>query len=344
MNESFSEQEKKIILSLQNLRKTEVDFVFLQTLKLRLIQEMEKAEIVKEKVFFPRLLRFSFSLIGALALILTTATGVSWASQKSLPNDFLYPVKIATEKTKLALAPNKIERARLRVEFSEKRIQETEALGKKPNPDSKATAETLARFEREVSNLEAEITQADNLGGDKELELLYDIEKKLSLELSALNELTEKVNSQEESKDIADALLRAHGTASLGFERTGDKIFELQRKLGKANGGSELAKARLSRALGKMEVRLEGLEVKSAKKYSDLLERLREKEPTIALESPEVSLSSQDQEIETSLKGIRKSIEGLKLQVNQKEKYLETLSKIDSLEEELARVEAELEE
>lgn len=71
------------------------------------------------------------------------------ASERSLPGDFLYPVKIAAEQTRLVLTTNKSDRLRLKTEFVERRVQEIKTVAESDAADKqervKVAAEGLKR-------------------------------------------------------------------------------------------------------------------------------------------------------------------------------------------------------
>lgn len=69
----------------------------------------------------------------AIAVLFAAAGGTMVASANSLPDDALYPVKLAVEDARLALAPNDSARAALELSFAARRLDEVEraaALGR----------------------------------------------------------------------------------------------------------------------------------------------------------------------------------------------------------------------
>lgn len=83
----------------------------------------------------------------AIAAILGGSLFSVNASERSLPGDTLYPVKIATEQTKLALTSKKTDKLKLKTEYVTRRVNEIKAIANNPNTQSevKKTAETLKR-------------------------------------------------------------------------------------------------------------------------------------------------------------------------------------------------------
>ncbi len=63
-------------------------------------------------------------IAAVVALLFIAGWGISAVSSSALPGDFLYPVKLWTERVRFRLALNPADRAELRIVFSEKRLIE----------------------------------------------------------------------------------------------------------------------------------------------------------------------------------------------------------------------------
>lgn len=351
MNEWFDEKEKKLISLLEHLKETEVDFDFIQSFRATLAEEMNRkaaAPPVAEPALFRigRPLRFAFSVVGTFAILLGIAGGAAWASQKSLPNDFLYPVKLATERTRLALAPSDRARVHLRVQFAETRLREAGAIGERQTFDPKIAVETLQRFEGELNLLHQEITQVQ--GGEHPAELLQTlltIEQQLLSERTAVQDLAQKINQTPGAKNegVTAAFNQAENAAELGLDRTQDRIFDLQRQTGLANGDESLRHARILRALDRLEIRLNDLVQVYEAQRTVRLESLRESNPTIAVEPGEIAPTPKEEEIAAELAAARKALEDLKTMAGEgNASYLVLIEGIPKLEDELAVIEAKL--
>lgn len=72
--------------------------------------------------------------------IITTVFGGSLisvsASERSIPGDFLYPIKLAGEQTRLAFTSDKTDRLRLKTEFVDRRVDEIKTIASKPDATS----------------------------------------------------------------------------------------------------------------------------------------------------------------------------------------------------------------
>jgi len=86
------------------------------------------------------------AIFGLIAALLG-GTGV--AAQQSLPNQFLYPVKLATEQVQLVLTPSVEGKIKAHLSFANKRLEEAKQLLQN-NEDSKVVADTIGRYEDAV--------------------------------------------------------------------------------------------------------------------------------------------------------------------------------------------------
>ncbi|NQS98860.1 MAG: hypothetical protein HQ591_10430 [candidate division Zixibacteria bacterium] len=103
------------------------------------------------------LLRLQPSLAWAASLILVFIfagySAVSFADN-SMPGDFLYPLKLATEKIRLVLTSTPEGEIELRITLSEKRLREVVALARKGNIDSMIINAMLSETKIALESLE----------------------------------------------------------------------------------------------------------------------------------------------------------------------------------------------
>jgi hypothetical protein len=72
--------------------------------------------------------RLAVGVATVVFMFMLSGLSVSRVAARSLPDSPLYPIKLATEQVQLVLAPSPAERARLHIEFGQRRIEETQAL------------------------------------------------------------------------------------------------------------------------------------------------------------------------------------------------------------------------
>lgn len=77
------------------------------------------------------------AIIIAIVLAVSAAGGgTAYASQGSLPGDFLYPVKLGTEQARLVIATNDVDKAELYLTFASTRVEEMTGLVEKGKPEN----------------------------------------------------------------------------------------------------------------------------------------------------------------------------------------------------------------
>ena len=99
-------------------------------------------------------LSFAMRLVAVLLTVFIGATalgyGVAWTASESLPGDLLYPVKMTTEDTRLALASTPEERLGLTLQFVEERVEEIRAL---VNAGGQVPDVAVARMEQHIEQV-----------------------------------------------------------------------------------------------------------------------------------------------------------------------------------------------
>lgn len=99
-------------------------------------------------------LRPATAAMTAFALLFGGWVATVNASFGSLPGDFLYPVKLVTERTQLMLTANNGQRARLHAEFAGRRLDEALEIASSSRPDKDELVKTA------VENFKTEVVSA----------------------------------------------------------------------------------------------------------------------------------------------------------------------------------------
>lgn len=85
------------------------------------------------------------------------------ASDRSLPGDFLYPIKIATEQTRLALTSGKTEKLRLKTEFVDRRVEEIKVIASTPVPEKPVRLKQAAEvLKRDLNTMKLQLSEVKN--------------------------------------------------------------------------------------------------------------------------------------------------------------------------------------
>ena len=118
------------------------------------LQEMEtKGE--RRSFFFGLRPQWATVVITVLVLLLASG-GTAAAAGNSMPDGTLYPVKLATERVRLALTPSALGKAELYVSLADKRVTEIIRMAEKGKPEQvEQTAERLNNYLVMATNLVA---------------------------------------------------------------------------------------------------------------------------------------------------------------------------------------------
>ncbi len=119
--------------------------------------------------FYPVLQPVFIALIAFFAIV-GSGVGVSSASQKSLPGDSLYPVKLLTERAFLNMPWNQERKTALRAEILRKRIYEAQELGEYQFLQPEIVQQVAEQFNSDFKELKKEIAVRNGKTiGDSEL-------------------------------------------------------------------------------------------------------------------------------------------------------------------------------
>jgi len=96
--------------------------------------------------------RWAVAVASVILIFLIAGTGTVAASTSSMPDDTLYPVKLATERVRLGLSRGDINKARVNVRLADRRVKEIVYLAKKG--DSQRLDKALLRLEGHMEDIE----------------------------------------------------------------------------------------------------------------------------------------------------------------------------------------------
>jgi len=148
----------------------------------------------------------------ALAVVLLLAGSTVVASASSLPEEPLYPVKLAIENAQLALAPDSA-RAELEMQLAARRLEEVVRAAREGKTDS--VQRGLALYQERVDSAlsSARAASSPSAAGD-----VQQIEESLKHNVQVLEDVQSKVGSQQASAAIQRAIERTEERAQTAKE------------------------------------------------------------------------------------------------------------------------------
>lgn len=144
-------------------------------------------------------------VFAGLAAIVTLFGGSLFsvsAAEQSLPGDFLYSVKLATEQARLAIAKDSKDKVKLKTEFTERRVDEMKKVMAAPDPDKKEKViKTAEALKRDMNTIKQ---QLGDMRGKAEVQAIKDtakmIDQKTNAVVQALQDSKQEMSPEEKAK------------------------------------------------------------------------------------------------------------------------------------------------
>lgn len=195
------------IHKIKKLRENNINNQFLAAFRNELADYMTKNPVMKKgDVRLPKVgglnnftyfnkLNFKLMpvLIIALIALITTGGGVAAASQTSLPNDALYPVKILTEEVREAVTFDNAAKVKLHAKYAADRVAELQKMLDEKGVDAKGLDVALANLKEHVDR-SAEIIDQERGRGKDVNALAKEVQNRIE---KAKNDLEDELESTE---------------------------------------------------------------------------------------------------------------------------------------------------
>ena len=152
------------------------------------------------------MLRPAAVTMSAFAIIFAGWIGAVNASFDSVPGDYLYPVKLVTERVQLTFAAGNEQRGKLHVEFAERRLNEISEI-KRSDRDGKdvRTKAAIESFTKEIQSANAAFVELNDEKAEDAVELAIVIDQKTD----AFEELIAASEEVEETKEALTSATEA---------------------------------------------------------------------------------------------------------------------------------------
>lgn len=152
--EQYSEEQLHTIKRLKTLRPEVADSAYLRAVRARLLATVEHEQHLIAQPWSAFVFRFSVRGIVAVMIAGVLGAGASFASQYILPNNFLYPIKLAAERAQLTLAGDgAASRIALQSRFAQTRITEIQSLESANQLDVQAVSSALGEYMQAIDQI-----------------------------------------------------------------------------------------------------------------------------------------------------------------------------------------------
>lgn len=142
----------------------------------------------------------------AVMLVVASGAGITYAAEKSLPGDILFPVKVGvTEEVRGMFARSEEARVEWLIDVAERRLEETEELASENRLDAKAKSQIAASFSEKTGELKDRLVSLEQR---ENLNISADATSRIETSLMAHQDILSKLSEREgESKDEINSVL-----------------------------------------------------------------------------------------------------------------------------------------
>ncbi len=313
--EQYSKEQLHTIERLKTLRPQAADAVYLSSVRARLLSTVEREQRLIARPWNVFAFRVAFRAFAALILAGILGAGASFASQYILPNNFLYPVKLAAERAQLTLAGDgDASRIALQAKFAQTRITEVQTLESTNQLDLQAVANALGEYGQTIDQIAsssqsiASSSDSAALGELVQAEIkAQDMDFKINVLVSSLNEK----NFPQEILDQVNLAARASYALRLNIA---DEIMSYEAQHQTFTGDPRFI-SRILFVLSDDQLGLNELSDAATQQIRADARRLMQEEsvqnPDIAPEKLAITLPQSDVELQQALLGIKEQISSL---------------------------------
>lgn len=186
------------------------------------VTDVRAKQSVWSVVFNNQVLKSVFKPVAGFAaimlLILSSWIATVSATKNSLPGDFLYSLKLTTERVQVNLTVNDEKRTNLELEFAERRLDEVQKVSETPNDENKKNVDVaLKKFQENMDNVKSNLAKLEKTDTPTAVKVANILDEKAKVYVNLL------MQHKEDTPQLADNTAQAI-TAS---KSTGDKALSL---------------------------------------------------------------------------------------------------------------------
>ncbi len=200
-----------------------------------------------QRKFAMSVLKPMVSLMIILVFVFGAWTASVSATQKSLPGDLFYNIKLTTERVQVNLTLNDEKRANLEIAFAQRRLEEIEKIIEQNEPYNLAVP--LQKFRENMNNVKSNLAKLEIKDKESAVKIANLIDEKTAEYVEVLTDQQEK--SLEVALNTEEAIT---ASKSMGDKALTLIIEEYER------GAGDLSEEEVEEIVGKVQNRLDDLE------------------------------------------------------------------------------------
>ena len=231
------------------------DEQFLKSLREQLADYMKNTPpLIKiknpEKLFGARSFSFKMPAVLGLIVILLSSGATALASQKSLPGETLYPVKLLTEDIRLVVTLNSEAKIESRIALAKKRIEEIQTVISTVQPEQTTEKQALAlesALDNFNSQLETILSNTQKFKNKGDTDEAYEVATGLKISMDNYRKLIKEPQNKREiefEKNVISSINNFEGRIKIEF----DDIDNLEKENMKIKGDKNSAEGKINAA------------------------------------------------------------------------------------------------
>lgn len=201
-----------------------------------------------EKLFGARSFSFKIPAVFGLIVILLSGGTTVFASQKSLPGEILYPVKLLVEDVRLAATLNPEAKIESRIALAKKRVEEIQTVISAVQSEQETEKQTLAlesALDNFNSQLETILSGAQKFKNEGNVDKAYEVAAGLEISMDNYRKIVKEPKNErkiEFEKGVISSINNFKGRIKIEF----DDIDELERENIKVKGDKESVEGKIN--------------------------------------------------------------------------------------------------
>jgi len=155
----------------------------------------------------------AYKPLGVMILILGVALGgyimTVGATKNSLPGDFLYPIKLTSERMQVNLAANDEKKANLEITFAERRMEELQKVSAKAKSDSSQKDNlqvSLQKYQESINNVKNSLSKLEKTDTNVAIKVAKLVDEKAKGYVDILNQQQDANPDLSQTADTAAAI------------------------------------------------------------------------------------------------------------------------------------------
>ncbi|MCX6740479.1 MAG: DUF5667 domain-containing protein [Candidatus Parcubacteria bacterium] len=176
-------------------------------------------------LFFKRLTVSLYKPVAGFILVFGIVLGsyvmTVGATKNSLPGDFLYPIKITSERMKINLANNDEKKANLEIAFAERRLEELQKITDQPVNDDKQKENvqvSLQKFQESINNMKTSLAKLEKTDSNVAVKVAKLVDEKTKNYVEILTQQKDKNPDLKKTEATLEAITSSKAMAEKALD------------------------------------------------------------------------------------------------------------------------------